>query len=117
MAVQYDEYIKSEKWQQTRKRYFSSKMNKCDKLNGQWVCYCCHTFDATLELHHRTYKRLGNEYLRDLVPVCKSCHKKIHEFYEQNNKKNLWWCTKKIRSLTRNPGSNKPNKRIKQIAD
>lgn len=31
-----------------------------------------------LQVHHRTYERIGNEGLDDLIVVCPRCHMKIH---------------------------------------
>lgn len=33
---------------------------------------------GNLQLHHRTYKRLGREHLSDLVPLCKIHHEQAH---------------------------------------
>ena len=47
---------------------------------------CCQSCGATerLEVHHITYKRLGNEDLGDLIVVCRNCHQKIHDRYGYN---------------------------------
>lgn len=67
----YRAYLLSPHWQDVRKRYWAS---------GIAVRHCkgCLRKDVPLQLHHTTYKRLGNEYLRDLVPVCDDCHNAIH---------------------------------------
>ncbi len=31
-----------------------------------------------IEVHHKNYKRLGNETLKDLIVLCKKCHKGKH---------------------------------------
>jgi len=31
-----------------------------------------------LEVHHLSYRRLGNELLSDLIVLCVGCHKKQH---------------------------------------
>gem|GEM_PF-4331542 len=35
--------------------------------------------NAILNLHHKTYERIGNEKIRDLVCLCQQCHHKLHE--------------------------------------
>lgn len=63
----YDEYLASEHWQDVRKRFKESsepQRCKCGK--------------ARQALHHKTYKRLGEERLTDLEAVCHDCHKKRH---------------------------------------
>lgn len=42
------------------------------------VCAVCGS-KHSLNVHHKTYKRLGNEKLRDLVVLCRKHHKKVHE--------------------------------------
>ena len=63
-------YLQSAKWQ--RMRSFKLTMNP--------VCECC-GFGTTLEVHHITYKRLGNERPEDLAVVCRTCHQSIHDKY------------------------------------
>lgn len=31
-----------------------------------------------LQVHHRTYERMGNEQADDLICLCRDCHRKIH---------------------------------------
>ena len=94
--MNYYDYIKSEKWQQKRKEYYSSNLYKNLKGSGKWNCYCCECNNKPLDLHHRTYKRLGNENISiDLIPVCRNCHDKIHKLEKGGIQ--LWEATKKIR--------------------
>ena len=34
------------------------------------------------DLHHRSYDRLGRERVGDLVPLCRSCHGRVHQILE-----------------------------------
>ena len=67
MSIDYHEYIKSDAW---RKRAMSAKRR------AKWRCQVCNSKGkhATLNAHHRTYERLGNEWPTDLVVLCKKCH-------------------------------------------
>lgn len=85
----YRAYISSPEWQVVRRRYWASKLPK--------DCYCCGRFDGPKDLHHRTYKNLGNERLMDLVPVCRDCHFACHDRLKLAPRKGLWWATKSIR--------------------
>lgn len=96
----YYNYIKSEKWKETRKRFYDSNLYKnLKKGNKGWICYCCKSDSKPLDLHHRTYKRLGEENISvDLVPVCRDCHNDIHTLFKSVDKITLWEATKKIKN-------------------
>lgn len=84
----YHSYLQSDDWRELKKRYLSSKLPKS--------CYGCFKPYGTyrVEFHHRTYKRLGCERLLDIVPVCRSCHEKMHN--EHSLGRTLWDSTNKI---------------------
>jgi len=97
--MNYNQYIQSEAWRRKRRKYFTSKMYKTyptGKAAGKFVCYACGSSDR-LDLHHKTYKRLGNENITvDLVPLCKVCHDDVHKL-QKSKGWNLWGATKKVR--------------------
>ena len=111
---EYYQYMQSEAWQQKRKAFYSSNLYKRWRKEGKWVCYGCGADDKKLDLHHRTYKRLGNEHIAiDLVPVCRECHKKIHTLVKESNL-GLWTATKEI-GKTFKKGRATEKKREKKI--
>lgn len=59
----YHEYIQSQDWYETCLRY------RCSGLPQQ--CYACG--DPRSSIYHRTYERLGDERLTDLIPLCDRC--------------------------------------------
>lgn len=65
----YYDHLKSPEW-----RLLKSEIIK---ERGAF-CQLCMKKDS-LELHHMSYKRLGNEDKRDLLLVCRSCHSYIHK--------------------------------------
>ena len=65
----YRSYLLSDSWRATRERYRASKLPQ-----GCWVCHV-----PNVDLHHRTYARLGNEKVTDLVPLCREHHDLLHE--------------------------------------
>lgn len=75
-SFDYEEYLNSSKW-----RCISDKRKRHD----HYECVFCHSKE-NLNVHHKTYDRLGNEDLKDLITVCKSCHIKIHDYDLQNDK-------------------------------
>lgn len=71
----YKEYLNSKYWREAKKRYNKAKFpNRC--LSG------C---SGRYELHHRSYVRLGRELPTDLVPLCRKCHEKVHDYHNYNN--------------------------------
>jgi 5-methylcytosine-specific restriction endonuclease McrA len=42
------------------------------------ICQECMQAKAT-EVHHLTYRNMGNEPLEDLVSLCSRCHRSIHK--------------------------------------
>lgn len=74
----YDRYIKSEAWREKRGEFFASGRPK--------VCQGC-GWSRHIHLHHKTYDRLGDEDLDDLVPVCEGCHSLIHRYHRERSGK------------------------------
>lgn len=64
----YNTYLSSENWRKLRHRVFK-------RANG--VCEGCGLNGAT-EVHHLTYENFGNEFLFELIAICKPCHDRIH---------------------------------------
>lgn len=89
----YKQYLQSEHWSNIKNRFYNSKL-----FNGG--CDCCGESNCRLNLHHKTYKRLGREKLDDLIAVCDRCHKEIHYLLNNNNssKINIWSVSKKIKN-------------------
>lgn len=75
----YKKYMRSEKWQQKKAERLIVDENKC--------AMCRRPADKCrngLQCHHVNYQNLGNEnVLEDLVSLCGSCHKKLHNFYNR----------------------------------
>jgi hypothetical protein len=74
--VVYATYIRSAEWQAVRERYRASKMPQACVVCGKWQ----------VELHHRTYIRLGRERLTDLMPLCREHHKEAHRIRQTLDK-------------------------------
>ena len=90
----YQEYLKSDHWRDTRRRYFRSKLYK--------GCYICET-RKNIEIHHKTYKRFGREWLNDLLALCSECHKEVHKYHRNNPHLALYAIAQKVKKL-RNMG-------------
>ena len=64
-----DVYLKSEHWKKKR-------LEALEYAKG--LCQLCNR-NGLLDVHHRTYKDLGYENVRDLTVLCKACHDRHHD--------------------------------------
>ncbi len=84
----YAAYLRSDHWADARRRYFASRLWK-----GR--CEGCGTKAGPFDVHHRTYKRIGAEWLKDFAGVCRPCHDAIHERERLTPRWSLWTATKR----------------------
>ncbi len=68
-AMPYSEYLKTQEW--IRRRQIALKI-------VEHRCQLCNSSDS-LQVHHRTYQRLGCEKMGDLLVLCAECHTLFHE--------------------------------------
>jgi 5-methylcytosine-specific restriction endonuclease McrA len=64
----YDAYRLSEGYRQRRAKALDASGGICEHCNER----------NPLEVHHRTYERLGNEMPWDLIALCRTCHDVAH---------------------------------------
>lgn len=81
----YAVYMQSEEWAARRAQYF---------VNHERSCRACAS-STRIELHHKTYARMGAERDQDLVALCSRCHKALHS-EQRRTKENLWTATEKF---------------------
>jgi hypothetical protein len=83
--MSYEDYIRSEHWTAVIDHYQASRLPQ--------TCLACGCVEV--DLHHRTYKRLGHEWLMDLVPLCRAHHQAVHVAYPSRRQfDGLWQVTK-----------------------
>ncbi len=68
-AERYEEYLQSDEWKEKRFIALCVAGNRCQVCN----------YHAGLQVHHRTYERLGFELASDLVVLCEACHEIFHK--------------------------------------
>lgn len=98
-------YMSSPAWRAFRAAWWT----EYDRRNATRTCYCCTkpqtVLPRSLELHHRTYERLGAEHYDDLVAVCSTCHSWITRTWRARGKTgltmNLWELTDERRRRMR----------------
>jgi 5-methylcytosine-specific restriction endonuclease McrA len=64
---QYIDYIRSAAWKVKRRQVL---------IRDQFTCQCCKKAIAS-QVHHKTYIRLYQEDLEDLISICTPCHRLI----------------------------------------
>lgn len=94
----YDDYLVSDDWKKIKKKFYKSSY--CSKINGTPSCSVCKS-PKRPNVHHTTYKNLGNEKMSDLLLVCNPCHNLIHavlniKSYKKYNLSNGHKLTKKV---------------------
>jgi hypothetical protein len=72
----YRDYLRSDHWHELRERYRASQLPQ--------VCFVC--WDPNVDLHHKTYKRLGEERLTDLLPLCRLHHDLAHKLEQEQRR-------------------------------
>ncbi len=68
-AMPYREYLLTPEWEDRRARHLRS---------AGYRCQVCNAGGTRLDVHHRTYERLGEELFKDLVVLCNKCHELFH---------------------------------------
>lgn len=63
--TEYAEYLQTPAWRERRAERLRFAGHRCEVCNA----------GGRLEVHHRTYERLGRELMTDLVALCRECHR------------------------------------------
>lgn len=64
----YAEYLKTAHWQRVRELALEAAGQTCELCSS----------DHGLEVHHRTYARVGFERPADVITLCADCHRDFH---------------------------------------
>lgn len=69
MGIDYHDYISSSAWR-------SNPARLAELRSARFKCRLCENGPPTvvIEVHHRTYVRLGREEAADLCTLCRDCH-------------------------------------------
>ncbi len=68
-AMPYGDYLQTPEWQETRRLAL---------LRATFRCQTCNK-SKELNVHHRTYERLGRERQGDIIVLCDGCHELFHK--------------------------------------
>ncbi len=64
----YKAYIQSAEWAVKRQQALKHYGRRCRACGAT----------QSLEVHHKTYARLGRELIEDLTILCRTCHEAVH---------------------------------------
>lgn len=67
-GMPYRTYLDSDAWRDRRRHLLRRVGYRCQVCNGS----------GRLDVHHRTYVRLGHEHPEDLTVLCRTCHRLFH---------------------------------------
>ncbi len=65
-------YLSSPFWATKREAALAAALNRCQVCNAS-------NEQSILDVHHRTYDRLGDEDPEDLIVLCRDCHTLFHD--------------------------------------
>ena len=67
-VLNYTAYLASAHWQFVKRKALTHAGNRCQVCNGE----------DRLDVHHRTYVRIGCEWPADVTVLCHDCHELFH---------------------------------------
>lgn len=67
-ALSYADYLGTAHWHFVRRRTLKQAGYRCQLCNAQ----------VKLDVHHKTYERLGDEDPDDTIAICRKCHRRHH---------------------------------------
>jgi hypothetical protein len=67
----YRAVLRSRRWRNLRRRAYKRSRGRCEHCRKRH-------FLGALQLHHKTYVRLGKERMRDVELLCDQCHRDRH---------------------------------------
>lgn len=77
--IDYAAYLASPEWQQRRAYYYAKALFRCELCGWESAAG---SGGRGLNVHHRTYARLGREFDADVIVLCRDCHAKFHDVVE-----------------------------------
>ena len=79
MTPEIKKYLSSSRWQKNRIARLEYDGWKCQghQFHGSKAAPCLRA--ENLVVHHKTYERIKEEILDDLITLCQSCHQREHK--------------------------------------
>lgn len=83
LRAAYGCWIASPQWLQVRRLWYREWLRRYGREPTCAVCGRERSLTGG-DLHHRSYRRLGQEHFEDLIPVDRNCHDRVHELWDAN---------------------------------
>lgn len=78
----YKQYLHSDEWESKRDAVIQRSRLRAKEGDSApfGVCERCSysPWRPCLQVHHKTYERIYNERLEDLILLCPKCHREVH---------------------------------------
>jgi hypothetical protein len=74
--VWYPLYLQSPAWREKRQQVLE---------RDSFTCQTCGARNVPLQVHHKTYDRVFNESLYDLISLCEPCHQQADRWRKMSN--------------------------------
>ncbi len=78
-SMPYPEYLQTPEWAKKRQQILERDGGRCRICDSS----------ESLNVHHRTYERRGNEDLNDLTTLCRRCHEHFHQREQESTTQTL----------------------------
>lgn len=69
IRMSYSDYLQTDHWHAVRNAALERAGHACQVCNSK----------ERLDVHHRTYQRIGHEQDADVVVLCHACHSRFHD--------------------------------------
>ncbi|MGJ8560127.1 MAG: HNH endonuclease [Litorimonas sp.] len=78
-SEKYVKHLSSEKWLKTRVKIFRRANNLCEG--------CLE--NPARDIHHLTYENLGDEFMFELIALCRPCHERVERSKKESSEEEL----------------------------
>lgn len=89
----YAAYLQTPRWRGTRNQALRRALWKCERCSAR----------RNLQVHHKSYDRLGHELDSDLEVLCEGCHRGHHKAEMHDNSHSRVYLKMASEALARNP--------------
>jgi 5-methylcytosine-specific restriction endonuclease McrA len=106
-----DNYYQSLEWGVMKERRKMEDDYQCQLgLILDWECD-----NEQLEVHHKTYKRFGNEDMNDLITLCRECHELVTSIERRRRYEKREMPKNDVQRMTPEPNTKEKNDVVQNL--